>query len=240
MKKFFLAFLTIFTLAFCSSSFAQEKQKPDWRKLHYLSEEEMNTPVRATNFVETDPPAGEPRFVAEFEPMQAVMICYPLGIPYSVVKELAEDCTLITIVSSYLESQARAEYQNNGVDMDHCIFVNAETDSYWVRDFGPWYIFEDKKPAIVDNVYNRPRPNDDKMSSVFANYWNIPMYGMNLQHTGGNMMEDGRGHGVSDDLVLEENNYDEENVRNKMRDYLGIDPYTQIPQQRAADGSRGL
>ena len=39
------------------------------------------------------------------------------------------------------------------------------------------------------------------------------------------MMEDGRGIGVSDDLVLSENNNNETNVRNKMRSYLGIDPY---------------
>ncbi len=48
---------------------------------------------------------------------------------------------------------------------------------------------------------------------------------MNLEHTGGNMMEDGRGHGVSDELVFQENNNNEANVRQKMRDYLGIDPY---------------
>ena len=69
------------------------------------------------------------------------------------------------------------------------------------------------------------RPNDDNISGVFATFWNIPMYGMDLEHTGGNMMEDGRGHGVSDELVFQENNYNEENVRQKMRDYLGIDPY---------------
>ena len=217
--------MAIIVLGFSFSANAQEVSKPDWRKLHYLSEEEMNTPVRSLNFVETDPPAGEPRFVAEFEPMQAVLIRYPLGIPYSVVRELAEDCTLITIVSSSYQSSCMNEYQNNGVNMDHCVFVNAPTDSYWVRDYGPWYIFEDREPAIVDNVYNRPRPNDDNVSNVFANYWNIPMYGMNLQHTGGNMMEDGRGHGVSDELVVQENGYNETNVRNKMRDYLGIDPY---------------
>ena len=38
-------------------------------------------------------------------------------------------------------------------------------------------------------------------------------------------MEDGRGHGVSDELVFTENNNNEANVRQKMRDYLGIDPY---------------
>lgn len=226
MKKYLLNLFIISALCFAAfTANAQEEKKPDWRKLHYLSEEEMNSPVRNENFVETDPPVGEPRFVGEFEPMQAVLIRYPLGITMEIVRELAEDCTLITVVSSSYESQARSQYQNNGVNMDHCLFVTAPTDSYWVRDYGPWYIFEDKEPAIVDNVYNRPRPNDDNISGVFANYWNIPMYGMNLEHTGGNMMEDGRGHGVSDNLVIQENGNNETNVRNKMRDYLGIDPY---------------
>lgn len=225
MKKYLFSLLTIIMLCCGMTANAQNQEQPDWRKLHYLSAEEMNNPERGRYFVETDPPTGEPRFVAEFEPMQAVLIRYPLGIPFDVVRELAEDCTLITIVSSSYENQARTQYQSNGVNMDNCVFVNAPTDSYWVRDFGPWYIFEGRQPAIVDNVYNRPRPNDDNVPGVFANYWNIPMYGMNLEHTGGNMMEDGRGHGVSDDLIVIENNYNETNVRNKMRDYLGIDPY---------------
>ena len=185
----------------------------------------MNTPVRAINFVETDPPTGEPRFVAEFEPMQGVMIRYPLGIPTSLVAQLSNNCHVYCIVSSSYQSSAQSEFQSAGVNMSNVTFVNAASDSYWVRDYGPWYIFEDKNPAIVDNIYNRPRPNDDNMSGVFATFWNIPMYGMNLEHTGGNMMEDGRGHGVSDNLVFQENGNNETNVRNKMRDYLGIDPY---------------
>ena len=218
--------LSIFTLLLLMAATVQaQEKKPDWMRWHYLSEEEMYDTSRGLNFVETDPPTGEPRFVAEFEPMQGVMIRYPLGIPTSLVAQLSNNCMVYCIVSTSQQNQAQNSFQNAGVNMSNVTFVNAPTDSYWVRDYGPWYIFEDRNPAIVDNIYNRPRPNDDNISGVFANYWNIPMYGMNLQHTGGNMMEDGRGHGVSDDLVFQENNYNEENVRNKMRDYLGIDPY---------------
>ena len=224
MKKILLG-LVAFALVLSIKVNAQEQTTPDWKRWHYLSEEEMNTPVRAINFVETDPPAGEPRFVAEFEPMQGVMIRYPLGIPTSLVVDLANNCPVYCIVSTSQQSSAQSSFQNAGVNMSNVHFVNAPSDSYWVRDYGPWYIFEDRNPAIVDNIYNRPRPNDDNMSGVFASYWNIPMYGMNLEHTGGNMMEDGRGHGVSDELVFNENGNNETNVRNKMRDYLGIDPY---------------
>lgn len=219
--------LSIFTLLLLMATTiqAQDNRKPDWMRWHYLSEEEMYDTSRGVNFVETDPPTGEPRFVAEFEPMQGVMIRYPLGIPTSLVAQLSNNCQVYCIVSSSQQNQAQSSFQSAGVNMSRVTFVNAQSDTYWVRDYGPWYIFEDRHPAIVDNVYNRPRPNDDNMSGVFANFWNIPMYGMNLQHTGGNMMEDGRGHGVSDNLVYQENNYDTLNVLNKMRDYLGIDPY---------------
>ena len=222
--------LSIFTLlllmaATMQAQDATSQKKPDWQRWHYLSEAEMYDTSRGMNFVETNPPTGEPRFVAEFEPMQGVMIRYPLGIPTSLVAQLSNNCMVYCIVSNSQQSQAQSSFQSAGVNMNNVTFVNAQTDSYWVRDYGPWYIFEDRHPAIVDNVYNRPRPNDDEISGVFATFWDIPMYGMNLEHTGGNMMEDGRGHGVSDDLVLQENNNSETNVRNKMRDYLGIDPY---------------
>ena len=223
MKKLFSIF--IFLAFIATTTIQAQNRKPDWARWHYLSEEEMNTPVRNENFQETDPPTGTPRFVGEFEPMQGVMIRYPLGIPTSLVVDLANNCHVYCIVESYYQNSAQSSFQNAGVNMSNVTFVNAPSDSYWVRDYGPWYIFEDRHPAIVDNRYNRPRPNDDNMSQVFANFWNIPMYGMNLQHTGGNMMEDGRGHGVSDELVFQENNNNETNVRNKMRDYLGIDPY---------------
>ena len=222
--------LSIFTLLLLMATTMQaqdatSQKKPDWQRWHYLSEAEMYDTSRGMNFVETNPPTGEPRFVAEFEPMQGVMIRYPLGIPTSLVAQLSNNCMVYCIVSNSQQSQAQSSFQSAGVNMNNVTFVNAQTDSYWVRDYGPWYIFEDRHPAIVDNVYNRPRPYDDEISGVFASFWDIPMYGMNLEHTGGNMMEDGRGHGVSDDLVLQENNNNETNVRNKMRDYLGIDPY---------------
>ena len=224
MKKILLS-IAVLTLIFSIKVNAQEQKTPDWKRWHYLSEEEMNTPVRNMNFVETDPPTGTPRFVAEFEPMQGVMIRYPLGIPTNLVAQLSNNCHVYCVVTSSYQSSAQSDFQGAGVNMSNVTFVNAPSDSYWIRDYGPWYIFEDRNPAIVDNKYNRNRPNDDNMSGVFANFWNIPMYGMNLTHTGGNMMEDGRGHGVSDELVFQENSYNETNVRNKMRDYLGIDPY---------------
>ncbi len=207
---------------------AQEQELPKWRLMKYLSEEEMNMPITTRSFVETPPPTGEVRFPGEYEPMQAVMIVYPLGIPVELVREMAEDCKVITVVTAYEQSSAQSEFQSAGVNMSNVEFLNANTNSYWIRDFGPWYIFNGKEPAIVDNIYNRPRPSDDDLPGHFAEYWDIEMFGMKVVHTGGNMMQDGRGNGVSDDIVITESvaeGITEEQVYERMRDYLGIDPY---------------
>ncbi|MBO5810214.1 MAG: agmatine deiminase family protein [Bacteroidales bacterium] len=228
MRKNFTLFGLLFCLALGLNLKAQEQELPKWRLMKYLSEEEMNMPITTRSFVETPPPTGEVRFPGEYEPMQAVMIVYPLGIPVELVREMAEDCKVITVVTAYEQSSAQSEFQSAGVNMSNVEFLNANTNSYWIRDFGPWYIFNGKEPAIVDNIYNRPRPSDDDLPGHFAEYWDIEMFGMKVVHTGGNMMQDGRGNGVSDDIVITESvaeGISEEQVYERMRDYLGIDPY---------------
>ena len=224
----FLGLLLCLFLGFGFNAFSQQEELPEWRLKKYLSEEEMYMPIMSRSFVETAPPTGEVRFPGEYEPMQAVMIVYPLGIPVELVREMAEDCKVITVVTYYNQSSAQNEFQSAGVNMSNVEFLNANTNSYWIRDFGPWYIFNGKEPAIVDNIYNRPRPSDDDLPGHFAEYWDIEMFGMKVVHTGGNMMQDGRGNGVSDDIVITESvaeGITEEQVYERMRDYLGIDPY---------------
>ena len=116
MKKLLLSLIAL-VLCFSIKVNAQEEKTPDWKRWHYLSEEEMNSPVRNENFQETDPPTGTPRFVAEFEPMQGVMIRYPLGIPTSLVVQLADNCHVYCIVSSSQQGSAQNSFQNAGVNM---------------------------------------------------------------------------------------------------------------------------
>jgi len=217
-----IIFFLLLSIAFIAESFAQQTPQRFRRTIDYKT---LTDTSRDLDFVETDPPTGEVRFVAEFEPMQGVMIRYPLGIPESLVADFSTNCQVYCIVADSCQNEAFQTFVEADVDMDRVTFVNAPTESFFVRDYGPWYIFEDKQPAIVDNLYYPEyRPKDDSISWVFSEFWDIPMYGMNLRYEGGNMMEDGRGQGVSDANVVYSNNNDEEDLRNKIRDYLGIEP----------------
>lgn len=211
-------------LIFISSNL-KSQTKASWEKLHYLSEEEMITPLTNTrNFTPTDPPEGEIRNVGEFDPMQGVLIRYPFGIPMSLIKAMAEETTVLTIVAnSSQQATVTTQYQNNGVNLENCDFLLKPTDSYWVRDYGPWYVFDGNgDPGIVDFPYNRPRPNDNEIPIEMADYLGIDLYGMNLISTGGNYMCTGKGIAASTDLVWEENpSLTHDEVSGYVNDYLG-------------------
>ena len=71
MKKINTLILLL-RLTFASFNVYSQDDVPLWRKMKYLSEEEMYMSITNRGFVETAPPSGEVRFPGEYEPMQAV------------------------------------------------------------------------------------------------------------------------------------------------------------------------
>ena len=189
------------------------------------------------DFTPTNPPEAPVRIVAEFEEMQSVLVGriddYPyFGIPMTLIKEMAEDCKVKTIVSSAsIQQQVFGEYQAAGVNTANCEWLIAPINSYWTRDYGPWFVVDGNyEVGISDFPYNRPRPYDDNIPVLLAQQMGIPLYGMDLIHTGGNWMDDGLGLGASTELVREENpDMTNQEIDTMVRDYLGIRKYNVMP-----------
>jgi len=184
------------------------------------------------NFKPTSDPPYPVRHPAEFEPMEGVLIRYPFGISYQIIAEMSEDVEVVTIVASTTEkNDVLSQYQSHGVNTNNCDFLIAPSDSYWTRDYGPWFIFNgDDEQGIVDHIYNRPRPNDDAIPIAFGNWRGIPVYALPIEHTGGNYMTDGQGIAVSTDLIWSENGgYTHEQIDELMYDYCGIETYHVVP-----------
>ncbi len=225
-----LAFILLTTIA----SFAQEtlfETSPLLR--HEMTPEEwLRRGEIGRGFVETDPPVAPARNIAEFERMHGVLIRYPFGIPVSLIKEMATDAHVTTIVASQSQQNTVInQYVANGVDTSHCDFLIAASNSYWTRDFGPWFGTDSSgQVGIIDFPYNRPRPADDEIPKLFATMMGLPWYGMNVIHTGGNYMCDGHGVGSSTDLVYVENpSQTSAQVDEKMNQYLGITNHQVVP-----------
>jgi agmatine/peptidylarginine deiminase len=181
-----------------------------------------------TDFVPTDAPVGPVRNIAEFEPTEAILVRYPFGVPVTMIKEIADDCKVITLVANESQENAvRSQYEYNNVNLQNCEFIHAASDSYWSRDYGPWFIVDGNNDVgIVNFIYNRPRPNDNQVPVHVANHLGISYYNMGIEHTGGNYMCDGYGNAASTDLVWEENpSMTHEEIDDIMLEYLGIEQY---------------
>jgi agmatine deiminase len=210
---------------------AQDDIMKNYRLTHSISPAEKELMKNnSRDFTETNPPVGEVRPIAEWEPMESVLIAYDggFGLPLSAIAEMSQDCNITTIVSGPSEeTTVRTIFTNNGVNLSRCDFIHQDPDSWWTRDYSPWYIAVDNtEVAIVDFPYNRPRPNDDDIPILMAGILNEDLYGMNVEHTGGNYMNDGIGIAVSTDLVWEENTgQTHQQISTKFLDYLGVETY---------------
>jgi len=179
-------------------------------------------------FTETPPPVAPVRPVAEFEPATQVLIRYPLGFPTALVAQLANVAQVVCIVvNSTLQTSATSAFQNAGVNMANVTWMIAPTNTYWTRDYGPWFVFDgNNQLGVIDFIYNRPRPADDEIPRTFAALYNYPLYGMNLIQTGGNYMSDGINTGIQTTLVYEENSgQTHTQINRKMHDYMGVEDF---------------
>ena len=173
------------------------------------------------------------RNIPEFAPMQGVLIRYPFGINYDIIAEMSENVIVTTIVASASEqSTVESEYAANGVNTANCEYLIAPSDSYWTRDYGPWYRYNVTidEIEVIDFEYNRPRPNDNEIPNEVANMYGLNSVYMDIVHAGGNYMTDGLGISASTDLVLSENSdMTEEEIQTMFMNYLGIQTYHIYP-----------
>jgi len=223
--------LLLLTLCSFSVAIAQtttKKEKPTTLK-HWMTPEEAKLKhLIGRDAQATDPPAGPVTNFAEFDQVQSVLIRYQFGISYQLIAAMSQKCGVITIVASTSEQNTVTnQYQNQGVNLANCTFIIAPTNSYWTRDYGPWFVFDGNDDiGIVDFEYNRPRPLDNAIPLKVSQHLGVNYYKTDLKHTGGNYMTDGMGISASTDIVHTENtNLTQAQIAQIMLNYYGIHTY---------------
>lgn len=174
----------------------------------------------------TNPPVGPVHGLGEWEESSAVMTGWPNA---SWVRALAERGQVKLFADSETEvSWWKNWLQGKGIPQSNISYFVVPTDSFWVRDYGPWFLVDGNGQfGMVDTIYNRPRPNDDKVPAFLSRELGIPLYAPALVHTGGNFYNDGVGNAFSSTLVYSENSsLPPSEINSRMKNFLGIDPYT--------------
>ncbi len=225
-----LTTLLLFTTALKSQDTPiQQRRSPLTHEM--TPEEYLRIDDIGRQFILTDPPSGEITSIAEFERASGALVSYAdgFGIPMSLIREMAKDDVVTTLVpSAQVETTVRNQYAAARINLDNCEFLIVPTNSYWTRDFGPLFIsYGNNEIGIVDFPYNRPRPNDDDAPRSIADALGISWFGMPVTHTGGNYMTDGYGFASSTTIVYTENpDITNAQVDQYMQSYLGIDDHS--------------
>lgn len=191
-------------------------------------------PVSLSGF--TQPPAVPVRTMAECEELQGIIITWTSQTTIlRQIVDYAQDEGKVYIVCTDSNS-VKNTLTSNGVPLTNVEFLIASFNSIWVRDYGPWAVYSNDADSLylVDWIYNRPRPLDDRVPEAFAARYNIPLYQTTVSPfdfvaTGGNFMTDGHGTGFSSRLIVNENtNKTEAQIDTIVKRFMGIDRYIKM------------
>lgn len=176
------------------------------------------TPILILILISTLQIYAQNRMVAEWEPMQGVLIRYPFGIPLPLIQSLAEiDTVYILVGSNSAQQQASNTLSSVNVNLANCRFVIAPTNSHWTRDWGPQSIFlNDSEGGIADPYFDgypwvpglrqqRDYEADNAVNGILANFLGVPLLSFPGYLTGGNFMCDGYGTAYSTAQMISEN-----------------------------------
>lgn len=183
------------------------------------------------------PPPGPVRTMAEWEPIQALIITWAgqNTILREIVRNAVKECKVLIITENAVT--VSTQLTNAGIPLDSVQFVDTPFNSIWVRDYGPWAVYQNDVDSLflVDWIYNRPREDDDASPLAIAEHLQIPIYEAtvdphDLVHTGGNHLPDGMGTAFSSMLILEENpDKTEDEIDSIAKKYLGVKQYIKFP-----------
>jgi agmatine/peptidylarginine deiminase len=121
----------------------------------------------------------------------------------SLICEVARESKAYVAVSENAEA-VRQELVEFGCTMANVEILSTPTDTVWIRDYAPWAVYtRNGELALVDFVYNRPRPRDDR----FSDYWTAnsqrPLYICQMVLPGGNLLLDGCGGALLSDMIFD-------------------------------------
>lgn len=195
----------------------------------YATAEELAMPPLALPEAVLAPPVGNVDCPSEYAHNEGLLIRW--GYFNSILTAMTVPITtgdpdgiVYVVVSSAWHSNAVTTLTNEGADMTQVEFIITNTDSVWIRDYGPRFISVDGERAIVDHTYNRPRPLDNQLPDHIAALWSEPSYDIGLSHGGGNFHLYDDDDAFMSELIVNENpSLTPAEIEQRYSDYQGLD-----------------
>lgn len=214
----------------------------DWVRTH---------PLGSLTDVATPAPTGPIHCTAEYEPVDGIIVSWDGSASWlNISAAMGARVTAanggnanfyVALDTAGEQATADATLSAAGVNMSRVRYHVRTTDSIWLRDYGPRYVYQGDCRAIVDHTYNRPRPADDAYSISFASARGHAFYENPLVHGGGNFHLDANGRSYATRLINNENpGLTEAQIVNTWLSYQNVNTTLFTPFPTSVDATQHL
>lgn len=181
---------------------------------------------------------------AEYEPARGVLFRYNSASFATVVRDCVvaltadpahDEIAYVVVSSAAQQTSAANAFSAAGADMSKVQFILQPSDSVWLRDYGPHFVWQGGALAIVDSHYYPTRPNDNFVPTLIGDdVFGMPTYDMGLYYSGGNFQPGPNRSGFCTALVNVDNpagaGFDAASISELYAKYQGIDVLHVLPQ----------
>ncbi len=186
------------------------------------------------------------RLPAQWEPMEAVVIAFPILYPplWETHLQMIEAISPVARVDVLLPHPAWARLialhlaARGRAQIDAVRLIHLPTDDIWVRDYGAIIgALPDGRRAALSAIYDPlptyPQTRDDAMPARYAALIDAPCAALDLHTEGGNIWSDGAGTILmSDDLYDRHPDVPREEIRERLRTAIACEVILTTPPLR--------
>lgn len=208
----------------------------------------VHNPIAITKAV-TPPPTGPIRCVAEYEAMESIVVAWEGTSGWlTILAKMARHVTTtgqasvwIAVDNASEATSARNRCATEGANMNRVFTMVVPTNTIWLRDYGPRYVYQGNCRAVIDHTYNRPRPQDNAFNAFYAPLRGHALYELGLIHGGGNYHLDGIGRSRTTRLINNENpSLTEQQIHDIWQSYQNVATSFYQPFPRSIDSTQHI
>ena len=177
----------------------------------------------------------------EYSPTAGVLFRYQTGQWDDVVTALVaaltgspshDELAYVVVASTSQRNAAQSAFSAAGADLSKVRFIIMPSDSVWIRDYGPHFVWQGGADATVDSHYYPDRPLDNFIPTLLADdYFVHPSYDIPLYYSGGNFQPSANRHGFVTELIYADNpGLSESAIAALYGKFQGVDTLHVLPQ----------
>lgn len=177
----------------------------------------------------------------EYAPCAGVIFRYSSGSWAQVVVDCVaaltgaaahDEIAWVVVASEAQKASATAAFAAAGADLGKVRFLFEPTNSIWLRDYGPHFIWQADTLGIADSHYYPTRPEDNFIPTLVAEHeFVVPAYPMGLYYSGGNFQPGPARTGFLTSLInLDNPEMSAAQIAELYSDYQGIDTVHVMPK----------